>query len=72
MTFEEQDFLVWYKAKFSRNDPELPCLKCPDEKILVCSNLKKLKAGCVEFKKYQEKTTYPYGSRREEEEEYAR
>jgi len=45
----DPEFIEWYR-RF--NDKDLPCLKCSDGQILLCSNKVDTKNGCFKFSLY--------------------
>lgn len=53
MTVEEREFVEWYRLVNRRTS--VPCLRCTDEKIVVCSNKEGIR-GCVAFDTYLRRT----------------
>ena len=51
------DFAIWFRKRFAK-EKGVPCLDCPDEKIVACSKLGNQGApGCVRFQRYLGKSS---------------
>ncbi len=61
-TQEELEFVKWYRWNFAE-ERELPCLGCPDIKIIKCSRMETHPTkvlGCQKFKKYQQRVDHGF------------
>jgi len=53
-SLRQKDFVAWYRRFFS-GEKDLPCLQCPDSRIIACSKVeleRNPNAGCIGFRIY--------------------